>query len=185
MLRIVDHLAEQECTFLAKVRREDSWVVLCQNAAQAKATIEETRYFFMYAMPTPVDVPEDQINTNRREDGFWKRSEVIRIGSKSHVCIHQCGENPPGLCYCSDPPTHANYTEIGLSFDIDFSNEFVCGERIVQKSEAFRKVTANLLAMLQNEFVSWRSSCCFDNPTVNVRLFGDRFKDKARVKVRR
>lgn len=185
MLRIVDHLAEQRCEFLSNVRRADSWVAVRQNAAQAKATIERDKYLFIYAMPHRVEVPEDQLNANTKEDAFWKRSEVIRIGSKHHVCTHQFGENPPGICYCSDPPTHASYTEIGLSFYIAFSNQFVRGEKIVQKSEAFRRVTASLLAMLQDEFVSWRSPYCFDNPDVNVRVFGERFKNKAPVKAKR
>jgi hypothetical protein len=176
MLRIVDHLAEQGCEFLSNVRRDDRWVAVRQNAAQAKATIEKDKYVFIYAMPDRVEVPEDQINTKKKEDVFWKRSDVIRIGSKSHVCTHQFGESPPGICYCSDPPTHASYTEIGLFFCTAFSNEFVRGERIVQKSVAFREVTASLLAMLQDKFVSWRSPYCFDNPDVNVRVFGDRFK---------
>lgn len=184
MLRIVDHLAEQGCEFLSNLRRADSWVAVRQNAAQAKATIEKSKYLFIYAMPDHVEVPEDQLNTNKEENAFWKRSEVIRIGSKSHVCTYQLGENPPSICECSDPPTHASYTEIGLSFYIEFSNEFVRGEKIVQKSEAFRKVTASLLAMLQDEFVSWRSQYCFDNPDVNVRVFGDRFKKKVRVKAK-
>jgi hypothetical protein len=110
---------------------------------------------------------------------------VIRIGSKSHICTYQLGGSPPRICYCSDPPTHASNTEIGLSFDINFSNEFVRGEKIVKKSEAFRRVTACLLAKLQDEFVSWRSPYCFDNPDVNVRVFGDRFKKKAQVKAKR
>lgn len=185
IFRIVDHLEEQGCEFVSSVRRADSWVVARQNAAQAKATIEKDRYLFIYAMPDRVEFSEDKINTNTREDAFWKRSEVIRIGSKSHVCTHQFGEDPPGICYCSDPPKHANYSEIGLSFYIAFSNEFVRGERVVQKSEVFRKVSASLLAMLQDNFVSWRSTCCFDNPDVNVRVFGDRFKIKARVKAKR
>ncbi len=185
MLRIVDHLAEQGCVFLSNLRRVDCWIAVPQNAAQAKETIAKDNYLFIYAMPHRVDVPEDQLNTNKKENAFWKRFEVIRIGAKCHVCTHQFGENPPGICYCSDPPIHPSYNEIGLSFSISFSTEFVRGEKIVQKSEAFRKVTASLLAMLRDEFVSWRSPFCFDNPDVNVRVYGDRFKEKARVKANR
>ena len=185
MLRVVDHLAEHGCTFLSNLRRADSWVLVHQNAAQAKATIENGRYLFIYAMPDQIEVPEDQANTNKKEDAFWKRSELIRIGSKRYVCTYQRRDNLPGVCYSSDPPTDAGYTEIGLSFYIDFSNEFVRGEQIIQKSTVFRKVTASLLTMLQDNFVSWRSSFCFDNPAVNVRIFGDRFRKKLRAKAAR
>src|SRR5262249_17748440 len=150
--------------------------------ALAKETIERSKYFFIYALPAYVEIPENQINTIKKENAFWKRSEVIRIGSKSHVCTYQSAENSASICYCSNPQTHASYTEIGLSFYIDYSNEYVRGEKIVVKSEGFRKVTASLLAMLQDEFVSWRAPHCFDNPDVNVRVFGDRFRKKAKVK---
>jgi len=184
MLRIVDHLAHQGCAFLSNLRRADGWVPVRQDTAQARATIENRQYLFVYAMPDRIEIPEDQLSTNKKEGAFWKRSEVVRIGSKSHVCTYRLADNPRSICYCSDPPTHAKYTEVGLSFDIHFSNEFVQGGRIVRKSEAFRNVTAGLLAMLQETFVSWRSPYCFDNPEVNVRVFGDRFQKKARAKAK-
>ena len=65
-----------------------------------------------------------------------------------------------------------------------FSNEFVVGEKIVSKSESFRAVTAGLIAKLRNEFVSWRGPHCFDNPAVNVGIFGDRFRRRAAAKKR-
>ena len=185
IVRIVDHLAKERCEFLSHLRRGDTWVPVRQDAAEAKATIGTSKYLFIYAMPNHIEVPENQIDTNKKENVFWKRSEVIRIGSKSHVCTTQFGDNQPGICYCSDPQTHALYTEIGLSFYIDFSNEFVRGDKIVSKSEGFRKVTASLLAMLASEFVSWRGLHCFDNPEVNVLAFGDRFRTKAKVKGKR
>jgi hypothetical protein len=185
ILGIVDHLAEQGCEFLSRVRREDRWVAVRQDVTQAKATIEKDKYLFVYAMPDHIEVSEDQLIVAKKEDALWKRSDVIRIGSKRHVCIHHSSKYPPSLCYSSDPPTHANYTEVGLLLYLAFSNEFVRGEEAVQKSESFRKVTAGLLAMLQAEFVSWRGRYCFDNPDVNVRVFGDRFKKKASVKKRR
>ena len=70
-------------------------------------------------------------------------------------------------------------------YDFCFANEFVRGERIASKSEGFRKVTESLLTMLAAEFVSWRGPLCFDNPEVNVREFGDRFRKKAKVKGKR
>jgi hypothetical protein len=185
MFRIVDRLAEEECEFLSYVRREDCWVPVRQDAAEAKTMIEKRRFLFTYAIPKHIEVPDDQINGNKKEGTFWKRSEVIRISSKSHVCTHQSGDDPPTICYCSDPPTHANYTEIGLSFHINFSNEFVRGEKTAVKSKRFRQVTASLLGMLQAEFVSWRAPHCFDNPDVNIRVFGDRYKKKVRAKENR
>ncbi len=185
MVRIVDHLAKEKCEFLATLRRGDTWVPVHQDATEAKATIEQCKYLFIYAMPNHIEVPEEQIHTIKKEDAFWKRSEAIRIGSKSHVCLHKLGQDLPSICYCSHPQTHPNYTEIGLSFDIDFSNEFVRQEKIVSKSEPFRKVTASLHSLLAGEFVSWRGPHCFDNPEVNVRVFGDRFRKKAKAKGRR
>jgi hypothetical protein len=178
MERIVDYLADiAQCNFISRALRQDIWVSVQQDAAGAKATIEQGKYLFIYAMPGQVEVPEDQVNTIEKEDVFWKRSEVIRISSKYHVCIHRLGNNPPYICYCSDIPTDGSYTELGLSFFINFSNEIVRAENIVSKSESFRKVTASLLAMLQGEFVCWRGPHCFDNPEVNVRIFDDRFRE--------
>jgi hypothetical protein len=182
MLGVVDHLAEANCSFLSCVRSEDSWVQVRHDASAVKATIDKTKYLFIYAMPHSVAVSDDQANTIKKENAFWKRSEVIRIGSKSHVCTQQSGKNPPSIYYCSDPQTHPSYTEVGLSFYLDYSNEFVRGEKVVQKSDGFRKVTAGLLNMLQDEFVTWRSPHCFDNPEVNVAIFGDHFRKKARAK---
>lgn len=180
LLRIVDHLGELGCGFLSRVRRDGNWVPVRQIAAEAKSMIEKDKYLFIYAMPDDIDVPEDRMSTIKKEAALWKRSEVIRISSKSHVCAYQSAGNPAGICYCSDPPNHASYTEVGLAFDISFSNEFVCGEKIVGKSGAFRKVTASLRGLLRDEFVSWRSPHCFDNPEVHIRVFGDRFEKKRR-----
>jgi len=180
--RIVDHLAHKaKCEFVCCLRRRETWVNIRQNTAEVIATIKKHKYLFIYAMPRPINVSEHEVNTNKREEGFWKRSEVIRIGSKSHVCTYRVGESPGHICYCSDPPKDAFSTEIGLSFYIDFSNEFVHGEKILSKSEHFRNVTAGLLAMLRNEFVNWRGPDCFDDPDVNVRVFGDRFRKKAKA----
>ena len=180
--RIVDFLSVQQCQFLSNMRSEETWVPTRQDAADAKSTIEKSKYLFIYAMLNHLEVPNDQVDTIKKENVFWKRSEIIRIGSKSHVCMHQSESYPPSICYCSDPPNHANYCELGLLFYFDFSTEFVRGEKIVSKSDAFKKVATNLLAMLASEFVSWRGTHCFDNPEVHLRVFGDRFQNKARVK---
>jgi hypothetical protein len=180
MLRIVDHLGEQGCRFLSRVRRDESWVAVEQTTAEAKVTIEKDRYLFIYAMPGDLDVPDERMSTVKKEAAFWKRSELIRISSKSHLCIRQSEGKPDDFCYSSGPMTHGNYTEVGLAFYISFANEFVRGEKVVSKSRGFRKVTASLLAILKEEFVNWRSPRCFDNPEVNLRVFGDRFRKKTR-----
>jgi hypothetical protein len=185
IFRIIDHLAEEKCEFLSILRQGGAWVPVRQDGAEAKATVEKRKYLFIYAIPSATEIPEDQIATIKKEKVFWKRSEVVRIGSKSHVCMKQFGDNPPSICYCSDPPTHASYTEVGLLFYLEFANEFVHGENIVQKSEVFCKTTASLLAMLATTFVSWRGPHCFDNPEVNRRAFGDRFQKKPRAKAKR
>jgi Zn ribbon nucleic-acid-binding protein len=181
MGRIVDHLArEAKCGFVSHVRRGDGWKSIRQGASGTKATISRGGYLFIYASPSRIEVPEEQVSTVEKEDAFWKRAEVIRIGTKTHVCTYRLGRGAPDICYCSDPPTDAGYSEVGLSFDIDFSNEFVRGEASLSKSEPFQQVTAGLIATLKGEFVSWRGPHCFDNPDVNVRVFGDRFRKKPR-----
>jgi hypothetical protein len=175
--RIIDHLAHKaKCEFVCCVRRGDNWINIRQDAAEVMATTDKGKYLFIYSMPKRINVAEDDVNTIKKENAFWKRSEVIRISSKEHVCT--LGGN---VCYCSHPPD-PGFTEIGLSFYIDFSNEFVDGEKIISKSEGFRKANAGLLAMLRDEFVSWRGPNCFDDPDVNVRVFGDRFRKKAKGK---
>jgi hypothetical protein len=185
IVRIVDHLAKMSRGFLTYLRSEDTWVPVYQDVGDAKATIERSKYFLIYAMPDLIDVPGDLLDTRKKEDAFWKRSEVIRIGSKHHIGMHQFGDLPPSICECSDPPTCGDYTEFGLSFYINFSNEFVRGEEIVLKSEGFRRATASLFTMLASGFVSWRGPESFDNPDVHVRVFGDRFRKKAKAKGQR
>ncbi len=176
MLRILDHLGELGCRFLFRLRRDGKWVPSLQTAAEAKVTIEQERYLFIYAATGDGDYPEDRLNTVKKEAAFWKRSEVIRISSKSYVCTRQSEGQVAGLCYLSDPPGHASYTEAGLAFDISFSNEFIRGEKVVRKGGPFLTATASLMMLLKSDFVSWRAPYCFDNPEVNLRVFGDRFK---------
>lgn len=176
---IVDHLAKAGCEFLSNVRSGDAWTPVRQDAAEAMASIEKGKYLFIYAMPKLIEVPKAQIEGTKKENAFWKGSEIVRIGPKSYVCSQQFDDALPSIAFCSDPPNHAGITEIGLSFNIDFSNEFISDEKIVAKSQSFRSVTASLLAMLQSEFVSWRGPLCFDNPDTNVRVFGDRFRRKS------
>jgi hypothetical protein len=52
MLHIVDHLGEQGCAFLSNLRQADSWVPVRQKTAQAKATIEKSKYLFIYQFRT-------------------------------------------------------------------------------------------------------------------------------------
>jgi hypothetical protein len=178
MLGIVDHLGEQGCRFLFRLRRDDEWVTSVQTAAEAKVTIDQDKYLFVYAAPGDLDYPEATLDSGKKEAALWKRSEVIRISSKSYICARLSEGQAAGIYYCSEPPMHGSYTAAGLSFYLKFSNEFIRGERIVRKSAAFQKVTASLIALLRNEFVCWRSSHCFDNPQVNLQVFGDRFTRK-------
>jgi hypothetical protein len=178
--RIVDYLAGYGgCQFLCRVRKGGSWTSAWHDAEGAKATIEKEKYLFIYATPGKIEIAEEQIDLLKQEAIFWKRSEVIRIGSKSHICTHSFAGNPPSICYCSHPPTHANYSEVGLAFQIDFSNEVVQDDKIASKSLAFTEVTSGLVAMLKSNLVSWRGRYCFDNPEVHVRVFADRFRSKA------
>ena len=153
-----------------------------RDTAGIKATIEERKFLLIYAMPIQIEVPEPEMNALKKEAAFWKRSDVVRIGSKSHVCAYTQGGNRHVSHRSDPPPTHSSDTELGLSVDVSFANQFVQGEKIVSKSESFRHFTAGLLAMLQREFVCWRGRDCFDNPDVNVRIFGDRFRTKAAAK---
>jgi hypothetical protein len=177
--RIVNHLAEKaNCEFLTRVRRGENWVNIGQRATEVLDTIKKSKYLFIYAMPKRFTVTEDQVGTIKKENAFWKRSEVIRISSQEHVCTYRLGKSH-GICYCSDPPTVPWETEVGLAFYIEFSNEFAHAGKIVPKSEGFRNATDNLLRMLRNEFVCWRGSDCFDDPEVNIQVFGDEFRKNA------
>jgi hypothetical protein len=181
MANIADYLAlETKCKFACWLRSQNNWNKTELGVEGIKGVIERDKYLYIYAMPMRISIAEYQVNTLKKENAFWKRSEVIRIGPKTHVCTYKSARSPSNICYCSDPPTHSRYTEVGLSFYIDFSNEFVRGEKIISKSECFRNTTAGLLSMLKDEFVCWRGRHCFDNPDVNVRIFGDRFRKKVK-----
>lgn len=181
--RIVDYLANTaKCRFASCLRIDDNWSISEQDGSDVKETIEKRKYLFVYAMADRLDLPENLVNSIKREDAFWKQSEIIRISSKDHVCTYQLGEDPPRVCYCSDFQADGMYKEVGLSFYIDFSTEFARGEKIISKSEEFRATASGLLAMLQKEFVTWRGPHCFDDPDVNIAIFGDRFHKKARNK---
>jgi hypothetical protein len=104
-------------------------------------------------MRNPIDIPDAEVDTMRKEDMFWKHHEVIRISSHTHMRIG----------------------ETALLFYINFSNEFVDNEIIIRKSYTFLQLARSLRAWLEAEFVSWRGPRCFDNPDENRRVFGDRF----------
>jgi hypothetical protein len=181
--RVIDYLGEAKCSFLSVVSSGGEWVSRVEDSAGVNATIQTARYRVIYAMPAKMEIAEHQITTTKKEEAFWKRSEVIRIGSKMHICKHGPQNGPvPSISY-GGPPANPD-DEIGLYFDIWFSNEFVVDESIHSKSESFRAVTAGLMAMLRKDFVSWRAPDCFDNPVVNVGALGDRFQKKAAAKKR-
>jgi hypothetical protein len=176
--RVVGFLGEAKCGFVSMALSGREWKLRVDDAAGVNATIE-SRYTFIYAMPATIDVAEHDVDTRIKEEAFWKRSEVIRIGSKMYACRYGPGEGSARyLRYQGTPPVHPD-EEIGISLNIEFSNEFVDGESIVSKSDSFRALTARFIAMLRNEFVSWRGRDSFDNPDVNVRIFGEQFRSRA------
>jgi hypothetical protein len=145
------------CSFACWVRENDQWVMRQLIAKEAQAVVladEQTRYLRVYATKGKLDVPADEVGTSRDENAFWKRNEVIRISSPTHMMLSG---------------------KLGLLFYISFSNEHVQDEKIVRKSEDFVAMTGALTAWLKTQFVSWRGPCSFDNRDEHIRLFSDRF----------
>jgi hypothetical protein len=164
--RIVNFLAEScQCSFVGWLRINSEWVKRALSSDEAKETVrqEADPYLMIYAHRDPVDIPDANVNSLKDEDIFWKRHEIIRISSPTHIGI-------AGVK--------------ALLFYIDFANEFVDRQIIVRKSGGFVEMTDRLLSWLKAEFVAWRGPRCFDNPDENIRVFGDRFT-KRRKKARR
>lgn len=162
LARLIHFLAvERKCGFVAWLREQDKWVKHELNAEKVQEVIlsddgplKAERYLRIYAMPSPIAVPDRDVDTIPKEAAFWKRQEVINIS----------------------PPTHMGWgAEKGLLFYINLSNEYVHEEAVIQKSARFRELTKSLLDWLQVQFVSWRGPLCFDNPAENIRIFGNRF----------
>ena len=71
MCRIIDHLANKaKCEFISRIRRNDAWINIRQDGAGAKATIDHEKYLFIYAMPSEIEVAEEQVNMIENENAF-------------------------------------------------------------------------------------------------------------------
>ncbi|MBS0266354.1 MAG: hypothetical protein JSS02_30770 [Planctomycetes bacterium] len=178
---VVRYLAESlGCQFVVGRRGPEGCVHAAQSLGEVLETVVTGTYTHLYAMPRAQEIPGDAVATARREDAFWKREEVVRLSSRSHVCRTQVAGSPPGLLYSTQPPTSPSDTELGLQYYLRFSNEFVRGEQVVAKSAEFRQLTTGLMGRLREQFVSWRGPHSFDNPEVHTLVFGDRFQKKSK-----
>jgi hypothetical protein len=156
IIRVVHFLADdQRCELTGWLQEKNQWVQRRLDADGSKRAIMSDRYQMIYAMPVPITIPEEEVETARKEDRFWKRSEVIRIGS--HISM-VWGSRTGRLYY------------------VHFSNEFVERGRVTPKSAKFQRATGAFVRWLKAEFVTWRGVDCFDNPSEHMRLFGDRFR---------
>lgn len=140
--------------FTVSHREAGSWAQRTIEAKEAQDVIVSGKYLFIYASHTALEFVDNEIATSREEELFWKRHEIIRISSPTNICMGK---------------------EEALLYYIQYSNEWVKDEMVIQKQPAFVEVTKSLYKWLNKNFVSWRSSLCFDNPTEHLRLFGDRF----------
>lgn len=160
IVRVADYLAQQGCSFVGVVRERDDWVVRTLTRDQATELVARKvsylqHYSQLYALPGRLAVTDSAIRTAKKEDAFWKRHEVIRLGS------------PTAMVWRS---------RTGQLYYLHFANEFVAGQTVKAKSPRFRKLTAGLVEWLGQQFVGWRGSHCFDNEKVHRRLFGKRFQ---------
>ncbi|MFO1020959.1 MAG: hypothetical protein U0903_09715 [Planctomycetales bacterium] len=160
ILEISEFLSSQLDCVLTCWKRDDDDLALSHVDLQElkdhlpQATEKRLPYLSLYAMKKSAGLPDVKVNTARREERFWKRNEVIRISSPIHMVFG---------------------SQTGLYFQINFSNEFIDGEKITKKTAEFQSLTKCFVDWLKNRFVSWRGVRCFDNPDENRRLFGDRF----------
>jgi hypothetical protein len=160
MVRIAGYLGKEEkCDFVCWLKENGEWVLRRVVLDRIEKAIRNDAYLRIYAMPGPIKIRGPDLEDQRAEDAFWKRHEIIRISSATHMILDS-GE--------------------ALLFYVAFSNEYVEGEEILAKSEGFRELTRRLLDWLGAEFVSWRGPHCFDSASEHSRAFGDRFT--ARVK---
>jgi hypothetical protein len=139
------------------LRERGEWVKRTLNEAETAGVIlagDSLSYIRIYLLPRALDVPDSAIDTSRKEDSFWKKHELVRISSPTHMGL---GDNH------------------GLLYYIQFANEYISDDRVIHRSAEFQHATGRLLDWLRTTFVSWRGPQCFDNPSENIRLFGDRF----------
>lgn len=141
------------CSFACWLWGNGRCVVRTLCAHEVQEAFLSDQCFHVHASLLPLTESELQAGSAKQEKSFWKRKEVIRISS----------------------PTHITLDLKGLLYYIQYSNEYVEDDTVVPKRENFRAVSESLLRWLGANFVSWRGRHCFDNPSEHLRLFGDRF----------
>ena len=156
----VDH----HCSLAAQVRDQNRWVWNAISPDQIEDLVAESewgarpvKYLCIYACIGALGVRDLKLGTAKDEKSFWRRHEVIRISSPTHMHL---GKNR------------------GLLYYLSYSNEVVKNERAVPKSSAFVSVTRKLNEWLESEFVTWRGNRSYDNPNEHRRLFGETFVEK-------
>ena len=149
-----------QCSFIAWIRESNKWVRRMLSPSEVIELVRQgasdraERYLRVYASRYALEVVDVEVKTIRDEDAFWKRREIVRISSPTHV---GAGGG------------------IALLYYIDFANEYVDAQQVVRKSDEFVAMTTHLLRWLNSRFVTWRGRRCFDNPDEHTRIFGDRF----------
>jgi hypothetical protein len=160
---VVDFLYEHHhCTFYARLRQNSRWVTFKIDQEEVKQAIFQSAkrstpafYLWIYAAKHDLEIPDAEVESMKSEDVFWKRHELIRISSPTHISLGQGEES--------------------LDYYINFSNEYVENEEIIPKSGGFSELTISFMGWLATRFVTWRGPLCFDNPEEHVRQFGERF----------
>jgi hypothetical protein len=171
--RLVVFLSKEAgCRFLASLRESGEWRVREIDAGEAEQAVlregvSPLTYSWIYASPHAIKVSADAIGSGKKEAGFWKRHEIIRISTPIRMAFPATRDKPALLYY------------------IRFSTEYVEDERVVAKSPPFVDLTALLVKSLGTKFVTWRGANCFDNEEEHLRAFGDRFRSAAAKKPRR
>ena len=166
---VVDFLyAHHHCAFYARLRENSRWVTFKIDKEELKKAIFQSAkpstpafYLWIYAAKQNLEIPDAEVESLRSEDVFWKRHELIRISSPTHISLSRGEES--------------------LDYYINFSNEYVENEEIIRKSGEFSEITTSLMDWLATRFVTWRGPRCFDNPEEHVRQFGDRFTKGSRL----
>lgn len=157
---IVAYLADAHgWTFACWRREEGHWVPGALDAAAACDAVLAERYLHIYASPALLDIRPEQVETARLEAAYWKRHDVVRLSSATHMRFDRGA---------------------GYLYYLKFANEYIDGGAVAPKSPPFRAATAALISWLGERFVSWRGKNCFDNADEHRRLFGERFTDGRR-----
>lgn len=163
--RIADFLGTKgHCIFTCWLRERGEWVKRDLDLDCVKETIrygdfpsQNDLFLRLYCWPQRSSMLESDLEGLKDENRFWKRNELIRISSPTHMRIGSVD---------------------ALLYYLQFSNEYVENDQVILKSESFRKLTEELIEWLGIEFVAWRGKDCFDNRGEHIRVFGNRFISK-------